>query len=93
LQQAGYAVTAALDDAQALAGIAQEPPDLIVTELTLLRRYGRAWRERLAASATRPALLVSSTADDEPPGVPYLRRPFAMADLVRAVEHVLATRG
>ncbi|HEU5430812.1 MAG TPA: response regulator [Thermomicrobiales bacterium] len=92
LQREGYEVVTAADDAQALAGIVKEPPDLIVADLNLLGRHGRDLRERLrAAGEARPALLVSSSADDGPPGVPYLRRPFARTELVRAVEQALAT--
>lgn len=93
LQRAGYEVVTAATGAQALVGIAQEPPDLIVTDLKALDHHGRDLRSSLsAAHERRPALLVSSTVDEGPPGIPYLRRPFARTDLVRAVEQALAAR-
>ena len=90
LQREGYEVTAALDGDQALAGIDHEPPDLIVTNLTALRRHGRALRDRLAApGGAATALLVSGATDEGPPGLPYLRQPFGSADLLHAVARAL----
>lgn len=90
LQREGYEVTAALDGDQALAGIDHEPPDLIVTNLTSLRRHGRALRDRMAATGgAPPALLVSGATDEGPPGLPYLRQPFGSADFLHAVARAL----
>jgi two-component system KDP operon response regulator KdpE len=89
LQAHGYDVTPAVDGVQALADIEQNPPDLILTDLALLRWHGRELRDTLASGARRTALLVSSVADEGPAGVPFLRRPFALTELLHAVEDAL----
>jgi DNA-binding response OmpR family regulator len=94
LQRHGYAVITAADDGEALADIAQAPPDLIVTDPPLLQRHGPELAAALTACAPpRPVLLLSTSEDEAPAGCARLRRPFGVGDLLRAVETALQAAG
>lgn len=91
LQHGGYLVTVAGDDHSAGAAPGQPAPDLILTNVRMLRQHeGKLRADLIANGATSPAVLVSASDDVGPSGVPFLRRPFAMRDLLQAVAAVLA---
>jgi DNA-binding response OmpR family regulator len=94
LQRHDYAVITAAEDGEALADIAQAPPDLIVTDPPLLQRHGPELAAALTACAPpRPVLLLSANEDEAPAGCSLLRRPFRVDELLRAVVRALqATR-
>ncbi len=101
LEQAGYRVLAARDGEEALRLAERDGDrvDLLVLDMVMPRRSGRAVLE--AIRATRPgarALFASGySAESLPPGdrpdgtVPLLQKPFTASELLRAVREALAT--
>lgn len=90
LQRHGYEVVTAANAADALAAIAQTQPHLLLTDPPLVRRH-RADLDALRAASgqSRLVLLLSDSADEAVVGIPTLRRPFGVDDLVRAVSVAL----
>lgn len=86
LERQGYTVTTASDGVEALAVVAREPPDLLLTDLTMPRLDGVALiRELRQRDVPFPIMLFSATYEVTLPGIPLLRKPFGLAELVQAV--------
>ena len=94
LRQEGYTVLAAdsPEEAIRLAASASDGCDLLITDLILPGMSGRRLAELLVARRPHlPVLYVSGYADVAPPalGPAFLPKPFAPADLLRAVRAAL----
>ena len=93
LTEAGYAVRAARDGAEALALLADQTPDLVLTDVMMPRLNGpelvRQMRRR-PGSAAVPAILMSAVAV-EPDGLEadFLAKPFDLDRLLAAVRRAL----
>jgi len=99
LTQEGYQVRTAGDGEEALASIAQAPPDLIVMDVMMPRLDGFETLKRLKgdpATAEIPILMLTARAQDEDvfegygTGAQwYLTKPFDPVELRRVVRHLL----
>jgi CheY-like chemotaxis protein len=90
LADEGWAVSCAWDGEAALAAVAAEPPDLIVSDLMMPRLDGLGLRRRLREQGVRiPMLLMSAAADPSPDGVAFLAKPFDVDQLLSAVARLL----
>jgi CheY-like chemotaxis protein len=86
LEQHGYTVDTASDGVEALAQITREPPDLLLTDLWMPRLDGLSLVYQLRQRGVAfPILLFSATYEVELPGIPFLRKPFHVNQLVQAV--------
>jgi two-component system, OmpR family, alkaline phosphatase synthesis response regulator PhoP len=102
LVQEGHQVRTASDGEEALAAIAQEPPDLVVMDVMMPRMDGFEALKRLKAdpaTASIPILMLTARAQDDDvfegygTGAQwYLTKPFEPTELRRVVRHLL-TRG
>jgi two-component system sensor histidine kinase/response regulator len=99
LAEEGHTVTRAVDGAAALAALARDRHDLLITDHMLPRLSGADLIARIRARerATRPAprpfpIILMSAAGDvavAPPTV-FLAKPFDLGDLVALVNRLLA---
>jgi CheY-like chemotaxis protein len=97
LEDEGYIVTEAADGNEALRVIGEGAPDLVVLDLTMpeVDGYGVAAVLQAQEGPRVPILLI--TADGQAPAkaervhaFAYLRKPFAIEDLLRAIRRQLA---
>ncbi len=68
LERAGYAVRVAVDGEDALARLAEERPDLVITDVEMPRRDGHGLAAAIRANpalSSLPVLMVTSRASDE----------------------------
>lgn len=95
LEDHGYRVHTAHDGAEALAGIHEERPDFVVTDLMMPRLDG--WELCAAirgAAETRGVPIIGMSAVD-PRAAPFdvfLRKPFELDDLVEVLEQLATER-
>jgi len=64
LQQEGFQCETAIDGEQALTRLAQEPYDLLVTDLRMPNKHGHALAVDVLAGELRPTIIVHSSVDD-----------------------------
>jgi DNA-binding NtrC family response regulator len=90
LKDAGFTVRTAEDGLAALAELRREIPDAVIADVAMPRLSG----DRLAADLADwglPVILTSGRRDDPGlPGTTFLRKPFALDDLVDAVNDAVA---
>ena len=99
LRRSGYAVEEAADGEKALAllGRAEDPFDLVLSDLVMPRMGGLVLFERLRAQAgdMRVLLMSGYTAEDvrtlnqAQPGLKFLHKPWTVTDLLRRVRGIL----
>jgi two-component system chemotaxis response regulator CheY len=96
LEESGVSVTTAADGAQAIALIQNQPPAVVVLDLTLPRADGFAVAEALRTLHDNEVPIVVVTADssahmkaDAIGAVGYLVKPFDLDELTRLVEGAL----
>jgi CheY-like chemotaxis protein len=102
LGQAGYDVRTAVDGADGLAMVRDDPPDLIISDVLMPVMDGRQLVAALQADDRLrhiPIILVTASSgrqalpDALPAGVDHLRKPFVSAELVALVRSRLARAG
>jgi DNA-binding response OmpR family regulator len=95
LRRVGYAVATAATGGEALAHAAAAPPALVLLDLKLPERSGWEVRAALEASVPGvPVIVMSALARvqatvERRTAAAYLQKPFAVADLLAAVERLL----
>ena len=96
LEEEGFAVAAAGDGPQAIRRAADQPPALVILDMTLPQMDGHEVAAALRAAHGRALPILTITADggaaDKARRVgafSYLRKPFDLDDLVAAVRGVL----
>jgi CheY-like chemotaxis protein len=91
LTRVGYQVQEAADGLAALEQITALRPALVLTDLMMPRMNGDALIAQVRQRPDPiPCILMSAFRPDVPPEqVPFLAKPFAMADLVRLVSETL----
>ena len=100
LQDAGYAVDSARDGLEAIASLQAQGADLLLTDLEMPHMNGAQLCSHLRASAdwqALPIIMISSRTQDKhrqlaaDAGVTaYLGKPYAEAELLALVAHLLA---
>jgi two-component system, NtrC family, response regulator GlrR len=91
LTGAGYAVLTAPDGEAALAVVDAEHPCLVITDVQMPRRDGRALIAHLRHEDPLLPILVVSAVAEQPDldGIPILAKPFSLADLLAKVQQLL----
>ena len=99
LEAAGYEILVARDGNQGLAMVEREDPDLVVLDMMMPKRSGFLVLEWLRRNRRVPTRVIMITANEgsrhkayaEMLGVDdYLRKPFAMDQLIECVKLLLA---
>jgi two-component system KDP operon response regulator KdpE len=102
LSDAGYGTAAAPGGAEALESVRRDPPDVVITDLSMPEMDGLELVEALRGLDPRPAFIVLTAFGDWPSfcraqdlGVDkYLTKPVALAELLEDVRALLdAARG
>lgn len=86
----GFRVVLAYDGVEALQKVQEDPPDLIVTDITMPRMDGLELIEKLRESPSGgeiPIVLIS--AHDYRTALPYFRKPFDPNALVAEMRRLL----
>ncbi len=96
LQKDGYRVSSVADGLEALAAVAQDPPDLVVLDVMLPGLDGLSVCRKIRSQRATPILFLSARADEvdrivglELGGDDYLVKPFSPRELVARVRAVL----
>ncbi len=93
LKMAGYEVVTAMNGQEALERVAEQKPDLIVTDLMMPVMSGKDLLERLKQdpeTAKIPVIVLSAFADGDIQGADVImRKPFMQADLLAGVEGLI----
>ena len=100
LQSSGYEVITAADGLEAFAAFEKQPPDLIITDLSMPRMTGVELTRSVRAIAPTP-ILVLSVRDSDAQKVmaldegadDYLTKPFSMPELLARVRALLRRAG
>jgi CheY-like chemotaxis protein len=100
LEDEGYAVVVAEDGLAALEKLDGITPSVILLDITMPRMNGYQFAEAVAQRGLRPGIpIMVLTADGRAPekaaqigAEGYLTKPFALLELVAAVERLLASR-
>lgn len=94
LEDEGFAVDRAYDGIQAERAIAMSPPDLVIADVMMPRMDGlsllRLIRER---SDDTPVLLMSAVREPLDADIPFLAKPFDVADLIDKVQGLMDRNG
>lgn len=92
LIEAGYHVRSVADGVEALDAIAQEEPDLVLTDVTMPRLDGCSLAGRLIQAGSRfPVVLMSGALRESPLAtVRLVRKPFDIDELLATVAGELA---
>lgn len=90
LEREGYRIASAVDWPQGPAMLRASPPALLITNVRLPGGSGRDL-EKLARAMDVPVLLISAHPQDIElrRDVAFLKKPFRLSDLKRAVEKLL----
>ncbi len=88
LTDEGYLVRAVYDGLAALAEIERDPPDVVVSDVTMPRLDGiELVREMRRHGHEVPVVLMSAVYDDvDLPGVRFVPKPFGLDSLLSAIE-------
>jgi CheY-like chemotaxis protein len=91
LTGAGYAVIVAPDGEEALAEVEAKRPCLVITDMHMPRRDGRALIAHLRREDPLLPILVVSAVAERPDldGIPVLAKPFSLASLLATVQRLL----
>jgi len=96
LEAEGFAVRTYTDGAEALRGLAAEPPDLAVLDIKMPRMDGMELLERLRRSSDLPVIFLTSKDDevDEIMGLrmgadDYIKKPFSQRLLIERIRTLL----
>jgi two-component system response regulator GlrR len=91
LSGAGYAVVAVPDGEAALAEVEAERPCLVITDMQMPRRDGRALIAHLRHEDPLLPILVVSAVAERPDldGIPVLAKPFSLAAFLATVQQLL----
>jgi two-component system response regulator GlrR len=91
LTGAGYAVVAVPDGEAALAEVEAERPCLVITDMQMPRRDGRALIAHLRHEDPLLPILVVSAVAERPDldGIPVLAKPFSLAAFLATVQQLL----
>ncbi|HEX5500741.1 MAG TPA: response regulator [Thermomicrobiales bacterium] len=82
LEDEGYRVRAAASGAEALAAVARERPDLVLSDIWMPQMDGLTLARRLVGLGI-PVVLMSAVATAvDLPGVPFVRKPFDLDRLL-----------
>lgn len=94
LADEGYRVRTAQDGHEALAAAIAEPPDVVLSDVTMPRMNGVELIHRLRARGQDvPVVLISANyAAVDLPGVRFLTKPFDLDAITAAIEMSLADR-
>lgn len=88
LESRGYAVVTAGSAEEALETMARRPVDLVISDLHLSGASGASLAEDIARRwppLARRVLLLTGDASALDGGVPYLRKPFSLDEMLQAV--------
>jgi CheY-like chemotaxis protein len=97
LESEGYAVALAANGRDALARLAQQPPDAILLDLNMPVMSGWEFHERLKSQKSRiPVVFMTAGQEAQREArahgaTGYLAKPFEMDDLLQTVEQLLAS--
>lgn len=87
----GYRVATAFDGLEGLRKALEEPPDLMITDITMPRMDGLELVDRLRESeALRDMPIILISAHDHRTDLPFFRKPFdpkALLDEIRRLLH------
>ena len=99
LRKQGYTVQTAGDGARALEALAQQPADLVISDINMPVMDGFAFVEAVRADATLahlPIIMLTATGDDENSqraldagANGFITQPFDSAELIETVEQLL----
>ncbi len=91
LEFVGYQASVAYDGREALSKVFEAPPDLIITDMMMPRMSGRELIQKLAANPLlRSIPIIVMSAQQQPNGYPFLRKPFHPEELVAEIRRVLS---
>lgn len=96
LEDSGYRVDTARDGCDALAAIARERPDFVLTDLMMPRLDGWELCRRLReddATHDVPIVAMSAVSNRGVNVDAFLAKPFELDDLLSALQHVAAASG
>jgi CheY-like chemotaxis protein len=93
LEDAGYVARTAPDGLAALDAIAEDAPDLVVTDLYMPGLGGTGLIERLRSERPDlPVVVLSAGIRASPPvGVPFVAKPFDAEELLKTVSRLLVS--
>lgn len=93
LEYVGYQASVAYDGRDALAKVFEAPPDLIITDMMMPRMSGRELIHQLEANPLLQSIpIIVMSAQQQPDGYPFLRKPFHPDELVTEIRRVLDHR-
>ncbi len=93
LDSEGFSIVPAFDGDQAMRIIDKHVPDLVIADVSMPGMNGLALANELRPMQI-PVLLVSASPlpSSAEPGIPFLHKPFDLADLTAAIRKLLASR-
>ncbi len=91
LTDEGYRVRCAADGEEALDFMVLVDPDVVVCDIRMPRMHGLTLVERVRARGVQvPIILISTWTPPPLPGVRFIRKPFDLDDITKAVAESLA---
>jgi len=89
----GFAVRRAYDGAAAMRDIEREPPDLVLSDITLPGLNGVDLAKQVSARAIPVVLMSAASSAPALPYVTFIPKPFELEGILEAVHTVLALTG
>lgn len=90
LEFVGFQANVAYDGREALSKVFEAPPDLIITDMMMPRMSGRELIRQLEANPLLCSIpIIVMSAQQQPDGYPFLRKPFHPEELVSEIRRVL----
>ncbi|MGH2561963.1 MAG: response regulator transcription factor [Thermomicrobiales bacterium] len=94
LEDEGFVVGRAYDGMQAELAINASPPDLVIADVMMPRVDGLSLARRLGERPDRiPVLLMSAVRRPIDPDIPFLAKPFDVAELIDLVHGLTSHNG